>query len=575
MTKAIGAAGLIVLVALVFGVGTNSPIVPRWAVVYGGAAATLLAFTIHLFRNARCELSFSEVASFVFLVYLALSLSWSSDPRDGALTLEAMVVLWLIFVGVQRIPRRELIAGVYTGATIALFGSIVFGVAYKTTYGGVGNENYQSEMFLVLLPLVVAAWCAIKTPVAWLRWFALPVTLGAVWFLTTVNLSDTKWVAVAAILTAVAVMFVRRRNFYAVGLTCLIPINIALWSGWITSAVVIKAISHRVEIGFNSAILWSERPFFGHGLGSFNYEYGRVQEAHLRFFPDMDTVLHPSSVFAGAAHNELLQLGADSGLTGVLIALVIIGLLLRRFFVKNKDAADIGAAMSLVVVAALSQIGFPLQNPATVTIVVIAAAVLMQGDRVVLRLNTPKIPSTALCGALCAAILYSASLSWRAESIFKYVKPNIEIAHPIAFRSNLNAHLMYPYDRKYRHQLALTVGSLLKVAGGGVTITNEAADQSYRIAQSASRYMPAVQLSRLEYLLNSGRWEESSETEELLEWLKEHARLQPGVWLADGSYAVMTGDTERLLMALSMATKLPTKTHEAAFKHLASYLQTN
>lgn len=574
-----GAAGLVVLAVLTYGIGTGSPLIPRWMVVYGAAVLTLGLLAFALCKNTTITLLRSELLVLVFIGYLALSLVWSSDPRDGLLTVEAVFVLWLLYVGLTRLPRAQLVGATYVGATIALGGATVFGFAYPLIYGGVGNENFQAEMFLVLLPLVIAAWVAIKTPVAWLRWFALPATLAALYFILFVNLSDSKWVAASAGLLAVVVWLGRRKRYTAAGFAVLVPLNVAILSGWATSSVVVKAIIHRLEIGLNSALLWAERPLLGHGLGSFNYEYGRFQEAHLRFFPEMDTVLRPSSVFAGAAHNELLQLGADAGLIGLLLGLSLIGALIWRFITKRKDAADIGAGMALLVAAGLSQISFPLQNPATLTIVVFAAAVLMQGERPVLRLAVPRLQSIALCGVLCAGgigLAYSASLSYRAERLFKDTRANIEIAHPAALQANLDAHKLYPYDRRYRHQLMLTVGALLKNAHGNVVITKEAADRAYRISQSAAAHMPAIKLTRLEYLLNTERWrEERAEVEELLVWLKQHARLQPGVWLAEGSYAVRTGNVERLLRALDAGGKLPTRTHDEGFRVLASYLKVN
>jgi len=574
-----GAAGLLVLAALTYGLGTGSPITPRWLIIYSGAALGLVCFAWFLFRTRLITFTTSELLAAGFISYLALTLAWSSDPRDGLLTLEAITVLWLLYVALQRLPRRVFAAAVYVGTTISLAGAIILGFGHKPIFGGMGNENYQAELFLVLLPLVCAAWCAIKTPIWWIRPFALPVSLSAVWFLSFVNLSDSKWAAASAVGAALMLWLIRRRHFYIAGFGFLLPLNAALWSGWASSSPVIKAISHRLEIGFNTALLWAEKPLFGHGIGSFNYEYGRVQEAHLQWFPSMDTVLHPASVFAGAAHNELLQLGADTGLVGVLIALALIALMVHRFYHKKKDALDIGAAMSLLIVAALSQISFPLQNPATVTVVMFAAAALMQGERSRLTIQLPVLSSRVFCLALLLAgvgLVTSSAMNHQAERLFSSTTANIKVAHPAALQANLNAYKMYPFERRYRHQLMLTVGALLKHAWGDVTITNGAADQAYKIALTASAYMPAVMLTRLEYLLNGERWKTSeNEIDELLGWLKQHARLQPGVWLADGSYAVRTGDAKRLLIAINTGMALPTNSHGPAFERLAKHLRLN
>ena len=546
--------------------------------MYCGAAIALGLFAVGVYKSRFITFTTSELVAAAFITYLALTLTWSPDPRDGVLTVEAMGVLYLLYMALQRLPRPFLGGAIYVGATIALFGAVVFGFGHQKIYGGMGNENYQMELFCVLLPLVVAAWCAIRTPVWWIRFFALPVTLAALHFMVFVNLSDSKWVAMMAVLFALAVWLVRRRHYYIASFGFLIPVNLALWSGWATSSVVIKAISHRLEIGFNTFVLWLEKPFFGHGMGSFNFEYGRVQEAHLQWFPTMDTVLHPSSVFAGAAHNELLQLAAEAGLVGVLIALVLIGFMVYRFFTKEKDALDIGAAMSLLIVAALSQISFPLQNPATITVVVFCAAALMQNERPRLTLKLPLLTSRVfgvMFVTVGAGIVISGSTNFRAEKLFTNTITNIRVAHPAALQANLEAYQLYPYERRYRHQLMLTIGALLKNAHGDVTITKEAADQAYKIANTASLYMPAIQMTRLEYLLNGERWkEEPDEINALLGWLKIHAKLQPGVWVAEGHYAAKTGDAPRLINAINTGLLLPTDTHDEALKRLAGFIRT-
>ena len=575
MTRAIGAgcAGLLITACLVFGLSTGSPLIPRWLVIYSGAAFATACFAVAIFRTRLVTLSTSELLAAGFIAYLVVTLAWSSDPRDGLLTAEAIGVLWLLYVALQRLPRVALVTAVYIGSTVALAGLLVFGFAFPEHYGSMGNENYQSEVLCVLSPLVVAAWCAIRTPVWWVRPFALPISLAALWFILFENLSDSKWVAVCAVGAALMLWLIKRRRYYTAGFGFLIPLNVALWSGWATSSVVTKAIMHRLEIGFNTAVLWSEKPLFGHGLGSFNFEYGRVQEAHLQWFPNMDTVLRPASVFAGAAHNELLQLGADAGLVGVLIAFSLIGLVAHRFFTKEKDALDIGAAMALLVVAALSQISFPLQNPATVTVVVFAAAALMQGERPALTFRLPRQASLALL-ALGVALVVSSTTYFRAERVFRATKSYIEIAHPAALQANLDAYQLYPFERRYRHQLILTVGALLKVAHGDVTITRAAADQAYKIAKTAATHTPAVKMTRLEYLLNNDFWKtDGEEIDQLLSWLTVHASLQPGVWLADGAYALRIGDVARLIKAINTGTALPTQTHRSGFEYLAGYLR--
>ena len=574
-----GCAAFIIVVCLVFGLGTGSPIVPKWAVIYGGSALTLAYFAYIIFINGKIALSISDFSIIAFLAYLCLTLLWSSDPQEGFLIAEAMIALAIIYTAFKNVPRKTLVIAVYVSTTIALTISVIFGWSYQLIYGGAGNENFQSELMLVLLPIVIASWCAVVTPAWWIRPFSLIATGTAIHFLLVVNLSDNKWVAVSMVLLALLIWLIRQRRYVMAGLGFLVPLNIALWSGWVMSPIVVKAIAHRLEIGINSAVLFLEKPLFGHGLGSFNFEYGRVQEAHLQFFPNMDTVLRPAAVFAGAAHNEFLQLGVDAGLIGVALAFVLCGFLVHRFFMKKRDALDVGAAITLLIALGLSQISFPMQNPATGCMVVIAAAVLMHGQKGAFVVQVPKLLSRCISSVAvvmgCGLVL-SSYLNCQAETLFTKTKANILKANPTALQANIDAYEMYPLERRYRHQLVLTVGSLLKRGEGNITITDMAADRAYAISKSSSQFMPSIQMSRVEYLLNSGRWKtEKKEMESLLGWLKVHASLQPGVWVAEGNYALRLGDVKRILSALDAGTTLPTNSHQHAFEKLASHLRVN
>ena len=574
-----GCATVIIVVCLVFDLNTGSPIVPKWATIYYSSAVILIYFAYVIFIYKKISLSISDFLIIAFIGYLVLSLLWSSDSREGFLIVEAKFALTVVYVAFRYVPRKTLGIATYVGTTIALAGCIIFGWKHQLIYGGMGNENFQSELMLVLLPIVIAAWCAIRTPAWWIRPFAIIITFAAIHFLLVVNLSDNKWIAVAMILFALLVWLIRRQQYLIAAFGFLISVNVALWSGWLTSTIVTKAIAHRLEIGINSAILWLEKPLFGHGLGSFNFEYGRVQEAHLQFFPNMDTVLRPAAVFAGAAHNEFLQLGADTGIIGVVLAIALCAFLTHQFFTKKRDALDIGASLALLIVLGLSQISFPMQNPATGCMAVISAAILMQNQRKVFLIKMPKLVSPIISGVaviIAFGLVTSSYLNCRAETLFTRTKANILKADPTALQANIDAYEMYPFERRYRHQLVLTVGSLLKRGEGNITITDVAADRAYEISQSSSKFMPSIQMSRVEYLLNSGRWKtEKKEIEKLLDWLKTHASLQPGVWVAEGNYALRLGDVERIISALDAGTTLPTGTHQHAFEKLASHLRVN
>tara|TARA_R110002020_G_scaffold469218_2_gene694044 strand:- start:173 stop:733 length:561 start_codon:yes stop_codon:yes gene_type:complete len=171
-------------------------------------------------------------------------------------------------------------------------------------------------------------------------------------------------------------------------------------------------------------------------------------------------------------------------------------------------------------------------------------------------------------------LVYNGAWALRAEQGFAVVRHYIEQDTPIALAANIKTYQMFPFERRYRHQFSLTVASLLKKAHGHVEITDEAADEAFRIARTASPYLPAVLMVRLEYLLNTTRWQtEREEIETLLAYLRTHASRQPGVWVAEGSYALFVGDAERSWRAIQTGRSLPAgESHAAQFAELYSKL---
>ena len=86
--------------------------------------------------------------------------------------------------------------------------------------------------------------------------------------------------------------------------------------------------------------------------------------------------------------------------------------------------------------------------------------------------------------------------------------------------------------------------------------------------------MPAIKMVRLEYLLNSKHWENyKEEIEDTLTFLRKHAKLQPGVWVAEGMYGLFINDAHRALIAVARGKSLPMATaHQEQFDRILSQL---
>jgi hypothetical protein len=93
-----------------------------------------------------------------------------------------------------------------------------------------------------------------------------------------------------------------------------------------------------------------------------------------------------------------------------------------------------------------------------------------------------------------------------------------------------------------RRQLSSTLSQLTNRHKGRVKIDPAAADAVYKISASAAPKGPTVMLSRVEYLINSGRWREGPETGQLLANLVKNASHWDSIWLAVAALAAHQGD---------------------------------
>jgi hypothetical protein len=297
------------------------------------------------------------------LAWVTASLAWSSDPRQGALTLVNIASLGLIVWTVGHI--RDVLAV----AISASFVSALLLVALAPgIYGGFGNPNWIAEWLWMASPFVVwYAWSHRAELSGWASFGALAVALGYLIFENHSNISYlVSWVVILAYL-------VRRRWWWGVAFAVVIPVDAMFLGFW---SVVGPSVMPRVELWINTIAMWADTPLIGHGLGSFDYEYARFAEVHAVLFPSLDTILHPYTTYAGAAHNEILQGLAQFGIIGAGLGAVFLWTVFR---VASDDPLARAARWSLLIAGAISLVAFPLQNPATALLVAVSVGILIDG----------------------------------------------------------------------------------------------------------------------------------------------------------------------------------------------------
>lgn len=330
-------------VGLVYWGGMPNGAVPKWGVL----VASFLLIALLTF-GCRFMASRPLVTGGLFLGWSLLSLSWSPDWMAGAQGFVLMGIAFALFLAVRqwgawRLPEI---------ATLTALGVVVLGTVHPRIWGGFGNENLVAEFLVCLLPFVV--WCAFQGSLR--LWVSALTGLWAAGYL----IWNPSYVELAALWGALCAFLALKRWWWTLAFTVVVPIDVVVATDWIGMEGPVLSALARVEFTTNTLFMWLDAPLFGSGLGSFDYLYPEYQEAYARVF-DFKTSLSLIN-FAGAAHNDYAQLLADLGIVGAGLAGLFVWSALSDRSLKGP------AFWSLVMLACLALIEFPLQTPATVAL---------------------------------------------------------------------------------------------------------------------------------------------------------------------------------------------------------------
>ncbi len=113
----------------------------------------------------------------------------------------------------------------------------------------------------------------------------------------------------------------------------------------------------RTKVSHDTAHMAEARPWFGWGIGSFPIVFPIFQGDYLR---DKNGRIEARFEFA---HNDWLQLAAETGLAGLLTLVIPMGIVTRRIWRESGFAGRWGLA-GCGVIAVYAWIDFPFNNPA-------------------------------------------------------------------------------------------------------------------------------------------------------------------------------------------------------------------
>lgn len=271
----------------------------------------------------------------LWLAWMALTALWAPDWKQSLI--DARDALCVILAGFMLARcRLDILFPIIGAAFLVMWFTM-------DRWAGFGNPNFAAEFLALLIPWL-----------GWLNLVAIPV------FLTMSP--NLVWVTVLAWVIALSWHSRPRTTIVVFGACGTGGAIMALLSEDIAASIGV-----RLELWYNTLCMWLDRPVFG--WGNFNYVYPLYQERHLEAFPTWDTMLHPIVKYAGAAHNEILQILAQYGLVGLLIAALCMTLVLKG---QGKAWWTVWTGLWL------SLVGFPLHNAATGLILVCCAASLLR-----------------------------------------------------------------------------------------------------------------------------------------------------------------------------------------------------
>lgn len=325
---------LFFLVSVAWWPGLVAGQLPKWEILY---------FAILALPFMRFRWDAVTVAVLVAVGWILLTILWSEDQRQSLHQAHKLLTL----VGVFFLGRWLGDAPIRWGIAPAMVGILIFGV-WGGFYGSFGNENFATEYLLMVLPFLVWPICSkpalmpvkvglavlVAAVVAYLFWLPSRIEFYALWmaFMVWVGVYHRPWL------------------IFAVGASIALPLASDTFWHMIEGSVLARA-----EIHFNTLMMWLEHPLIGQGFGSFNYHYPRFGEEHLALFSRVEVQI---GHHAGAAHNDYLQLLAETGLVGFALVGAALWLIFSRVALSPS-------LMTVLIGGGLCLIGFPAQLPAT------------------------------------------------------------------------------------------------------------------------------------------------------------------------------------------------------------------
>lgn len=322
-------------------------------------AGLLLLYLLKYLMGDRIDLKVLRhpvtLAIYFHLAWLFITSLTSTDPLVSFKMLASriwfIVGFYLLATQLFRVEKRMhtyvwLFIAAFTGVIIyALINHMQFGLDNQVMAHRVANPFYKDHTSYgatlgFLLPVLVALFLFIKRENINLR-FLMGLLILLFIFATVVSYTRATWVSILASLVFWIILKLKIRfEIVLVGAALLVGLFLS-----IRTELVMKLEQNRVESSgelsehvqsisnittdqsnlerlnrWSCAVrMWKDKPVFGFGPGTYQFEYGRYQRSYekTRISTDFGTM--------GNAHSEYLGPLAEAGVFGLLSFLLVIG----------------------------------------------------------------------------------------------------------------------------------------------------------------------------------------------------------------------------------------------------------
>ncbi len=428
------------------------------------------------------------------LGWAILSLAWSLDPRQGLLQTANAVTLFILYLNAHRLPVRW-IAAIAATTAAALW--------YVIPFGGQGNPNFATELMLIGTP-----WLLILPVHRYVKAGALALITASI----LATGSNAAWPVLAL---AAFVPLIRRWKWTALAMPPVLAMGV--WTAW-HIPMVRGAMLYRIEAIWDSLVAWTHAPLFGHGFGSFVYVYPFFQEAHAWFWPS--TAIGEGFLHMGASHNEPAQLLLEIGAVGAILAIGLV-LSLDR---KPRTPEQKAAWASLGIAGVLSLYGFPLQNPQTACIVVLALGTVA-GPAIMLPLRQAlPVALTVAMPPVAFLLPWLGATLMHAHFLYGEARRAWDVDPLAAWELSQSAWRVSDLDWRIRTQVPLSLRHLFDrgVPGTPISVGEGSAELAWQVGASASPKWFPILYFRAESLAAFGHLPEAYAIIDVLRTFRLH-----------------------------------------------------